>query len=135
MVACSGGASSYDHGQAALARLTGADRGTSSGGSADDDYMMLSALLLIVFLVHLGAFAYLGLRRRQGYYAALVVTFALLSGATAVRLFAPEAMLSGSLGLAESLRIAAWPAAAVSIGWTLLRIRQRRRRRPMFGNG
>jgi Mn2+/Fe2+ NRAMP family transporter len=90
--------------------------------------MWVSALLLVVFLVHLIAFAYLGLQRRQGYYAALVVTFGLLSAAMAARVLAPDAEVGGGLILAEALRMAAWPAAAVSIGWTVLRVWQRRRR-------
>jgi len=89
--------------------------------------MLLSALLLIVFSIHLLAFAYLGLRRRQGYYAALVVTFGLLSAATAARLWAPDAIVVGEVSWAGGLRMAAWPAAAVSIAWTIARIVQRRR--------
>jgi Mn2+/Fe2+ NRAMP family transporter len=90
--------------------------------------MWITALLLVVFLVNLVGFAYLGVRRRQGYYAALVVTFALLTAAMAARLVSPEAEVASGLALAEALRMAAWPAAAVSIGWTLFRIGQRRRR-------
>lgn len=89
--------------------------------------MLLSAVLLIIFAVHLLAFAYLGMRRRQGYYAALVVTFGLLTSAMGARLFVPEAMLMDEVSWAGALRMAAWPAAAVSIAWTVWRIRQRRR--------
>ena len=85
-----------------------------------------TTILLLIFLIHLVAFAVLGLRRRQPYYLALVVTFALLSASMAVRLFAPERALGGDLALQDALRLAAWPAAAVSIGWTLLRVRNRR---------
>lgn len=88
--------------------------------------MIVPALLLVVFLVHLLAFAVLGLRRRQAYYLSLVTTFALLSASMTVRLVAPESVLAGDLELATALRAAAWVAAAVSIGWTLTRIRQRR---------
>jgi len=88
--------------------------------------MLVPALLLIVFLVHLVAFAVLGLRRRQVYYLSLVTTFALLSASMAVRLLAPEGAADGDLALATALRAAAWVAACVSIGWTLLRIRRRR---------
>lgn len=91
--------------------------------------MALHALLLIVFLLHLVAFAVLGLRRRQPYYAALVVTFTLLSGSMAVHLFAPGMQIGADVALATALRASAWAAAAVSIGWTLLRVRQRRRAR------
>ncbi len=92
--------------------------------------MLISALLLLIFSVHLLAFAYLGLRRRQGYYVALVVTFGLLSAAMAARLFAPDAMVAADVSWAGALRMAAWPAAAVSIAWTVGRIVQRRRSAP-----
>lgn len=85
----------------------------------------LTGLLLVVFLIHLVAFAVLGLRRRQVYYLALVVTFSLLSASMAARLAMPATQLGDGLALEEALRMAAWPAAAVSIGWTLLRIRNR----------
>lgn len=88
--------------------------------------MIVPALLLIIFLVHLVVFAILGLRRRQAYYLSLVTTFALLSASMAVRMAAPELVIAGELELATLLRGAAWCAAAVSIGWTLTRIRQRR---------
>lgn len=88
-----------------------------------------TTILLLIFLLHLLAFAALGLRRRQPYYLALVVTFALLSASMAVRLLSPELELGGGLALQDALRMAAWPAAAVSIGWTLLRLRNRWRAR------
>lgn len=88
--------------------------------------MLVSALLLVVFLVHLVAFAVLGWRRRQGYYGALVVTFALLSSAMVARLLALDGELVAGMGLDELLRRAAWVAAAVSISWTLGRIWRRR---------
>jgi hypothetical protein len=91
--------------------------------------MMLSALLLLVFLVHLTVFAVLGIRRRQRYYLALVVTFTLLSAAMLARLLAPGLELTAGVGLADALRAAAWAAAVVSVGWTLLRIRARRAHR------
>ena len=91
--------------------------------------MFVSALLLVVFLVHLGAFAVLGLRRRQVYYLSLVVTFSLLSAAMAARLWAPEVRVAGQVELAGALRLGAWAAAVVSIGWTVARIRARRRAR------
>jgi hypothetical protein len=88
--------------------------------------MLLSALLLVLFLTHLTAFAVLLVRRRQTYYVALVVTFALLSAAMAVRLFVPGFQPVAGIGLDQALRVAAWVAAAVSITWTLLRLRARR---------
>ena len=84
--------------------------------------MLYSALLLIVFLVHLIAFAVLGWRRRQGYYIALVVTFALLSAMMLLRLVGPGADLVAGMGLDQLLRRAAWLAAAVSLTWTLIRL-------------
>ena len=88
-----------------------------------------TTILLLIFLIHLVAFAVLGLRRRQPYYLALVVTFGLLSASMAARLFSPELALGGDLALQDALRLAAWPAAAVSIGWTLLRAGRRWRAR------
>lgn len=90
---------------------------------------ILSGLLLVVFVVHLVAFAVLGIRRRQAYYIALVVTFSLLSASMAARLAAPGIAVAHELALHEALRMFAWPAAAVSVGWTLLRIRARVARR------
>ncbi|MFV8834682.1 hypothetical protein [Aquisalimonas sp.] len=86
---------------------------------------MLTGLLLAVFVVHLAAFAVLGLRRRQAYYIALVVTFSLLSASMAMRLAAPESTVGHGVPLHDALRMLAWPAATVSIGWTLLRVRAR----------
>jgi len=98
---------------------------------------IVTAGLLAVFLLHLVAFAWLGLRRRQPYYLALVVTFGLLSAAMAGRLAVPDLALAGTLELHQALRMAAWPAAAVSIAWTLLRLRARllaRRADPAAGD-
>ncbi len=87
--------------------------------------------LLFVFLVHLGVFSMLWVRRRQGYYVALVVTFTLLSAAIGLRLVAPGIEGGHGLYLHELLRYGAWMAAAVSISWTiargLRRVRQRGR--------
>jgi hypothetical protein len=85
----------------------------------------ISLALLLVFLVHLVAFAVLGLRRRQAYYLALVLTFGLLSLAVATRLALPDQQGVGDLMLHESLRLGAWAAAAVSISWTLVRVARR----------
>lgn len=86
----------------------------------------LTGLLLVVFLIHLVAFAVLGLRRRQVYYLALVVTFSLLSASMAARLAMPDSHLrDDGMTVDEVLRIAACAAAAVSIGWTLVRLRAR----------
>jgi len=81
----------------------------------------IPALLLIVFLAHLVGFGMLGLRRRQWYYLALVVTFGLLSAALATQLIAPDARVA-NLPLHGLLRMSAWVAAAVSISWTALRV-------------
>ena len=89
----------------------------------------LSIVLLTVFLVHLVAFAVLGLRRREGYYVALVVTFAMLSVAVGIRLAGSEMEIASGLMLHEALRYAAWAAAAISISWTLARIAGRVRQR------
>lgn len=86
-------------------------------------------LLFLIFLVHLLAFAILGVRRRQPYYLALVVTFAVLSAAMAARLLLPDVQVLATLTLDQALRIVALPAGAVSIGWTLMRVRARRARK------
>lgn len=88
---------------------------------------LVTSLLLVLFVVHLVVFATLGLKRRQGYYIALVVTFGLLSAAMATRLLVPDWVLANELALHQALRMAAWPAAAVSIAWTLVRARARAR--------
>lgn len=90
---------------------------------------LLTAGLFAVFVIHLIAFAVLGVRRRQPYYAALVLTFALLSASTGLQLVAPGVVVAGDVALHAALRWAAWPAAAVSIAWTVVRVSARRRRR------
>ncbi|WP_376692124.1 hypothetical protein [Wenzhouxiangella sp. EGI_FJ10409] len=85
----------------------------------------LAWLLLVVFAVHLFAFGALWIRRRQPYYIALVITFALLTASVALRLWG-GAPLIADRSLAEWLRYAAWGAAAVSVSWTLLRVLRRR---------
>ncbi|MFO7858224.1 MAG: hypothetical protein R6V11_04800 [Ectothiorhodospiraceae bacterium] len=86
---------------------------------------LMEFALLVIFLVHLGAFTWLWVRRRQPYYLALIATFTLLSAATAARLLAPDLQVAATLTLGEVLRAAALAAAAVSIGWTLMRMRAR----------
>ncbi|MBB6086633.1 hypothetical protein [Wenzhouxiangella marina] len=85
-------------------------------------------ILLAVFFIHLLVFARLGLKRREFYYLALVVTFTLLCASILLRMFAPELAL-GSWNLAWVLRVGAWLSALVSISWTLSRILRRRRER------
>lgn len=80
--------------------------------------------LLLVFGVHLVAFALLWWRRRQGYYVALVITFALLTASTGLRLWG-EAPVVANQPLDQWLRYGAWVAAAVSLSWTLARIWRR----------
>ena len=87
---------------------------------------MIPALLLVLFLAHLFGFAVLGLKRRQWYYLSLVTTFALLSAAFAMLVFAPD-IQAGGYDLHRLLRFAAWAAAAISISWTALRALARRR--------
>lgn len=82
--------------------------------------------LLVIFAAHLAAFAVLAVQRRQGYYVALVITFALLIAAIATRLIAPE-LGAGEWPLHRLLRYVAWLSAAVSISWTLARLISRRR--------
>jgi len=84
----------------------------------------LGWILLTVFCVHLVAFAALWFRRRQGYYIALVVTFALLSASAGLRLSGGAPEIAGR-SLDVWLRFGAWAAAAVSISWTLLRLLRR----------
>jgi hypothetical protein len=90
---------------------------------------LIPAVLLVVFLVHLGAFSVLWFRRRQGYYIALVITFALLSLAVGVRLAVPELEGVNGMRMHETLRYGALGAALVSISWTLTRVVQRLRQR------
>lgn len=81
---------------------------------------------MLLFAAHLAGFAALWLKRRESYYLALVVTFTLLTGAFAAALFAPGWTI-GNLPAFRVLRYAAWCAAAVSISWTVMRLRARRR--------
>ncbi|HKL50453.1 MAG TPA: hypothetical protein VJ908_04740 [Wenzhouxiangellaceae bacterium] len=87
----------------------------------------IPALLLALFLAHLTGFAILGLKRREWYYLSLVTTFALLSAAFAVLLFAPD-LQAGGRELHRLLRFAAWAAASISVSWTAVRMLQKRRR-------
>lgn len=80
----------------------------------------LIASLLVVFSVHLAAFVRLGLKRRERYYIAVSLTFALLVLAFGLRLAAPELRV-GDIPLHWMARRLAWASAAVSIGWLLIR--------------
>jgi hypothetical protein len=82
-------------------------------------------ILLVVFAVHLIAFGVLWFRRRQGYYIALVVTFSLLVASVSLRLWSGAPVIANQ-PLDQWLRFAAWAAAAVSVTWTIVRIRRRR---------
>lgn len=87
-----------------------------------------ATFFLVLFVAHLAGFSWLGLKRRQWYYLALVVTFALLSAAFGVLLLAPE-WRAGGQPVHLWLRFAAWGAAAVSISWTIARRVADKRRR------
>lgn len=87
---------------------------------------LLSWALMLLFAAHLAGFSVLGLKRREWYYLALVLTFGLLTASFAFKLFAPSAS-AGGLAVYLWLRYAAWTAAAVSISWTALRAIHRRR--------
>lgn len=80
----------------------------------------LASALLVLFLAHLGGFAWLGAKRREWYYLALIVTFALLSASFGLLLFAPE-WRSGGTPVYLWVRYAAWASAALSISWTAAR--------------
>lgn len=84
--------------------------------------------LLVVFLIHLAAFLFLWIRKREWYHLAVVTTFTILVAATATRLFMPHWEVAGA-AIADVLRTAAFPVAAFSIAWTLLRIARRISRR------
>lgn len=87
---------------------------------------LIPVLLLLLFLAHLVGFSILGIKRREWYYLALVVTFGLLTAAFATLLIAPQAQIGG-IALHQMLRYFAWAAAAVSISWTVIRAIGRRR--------
>ena len=84
-------------------------------------------LLLFVFATHLPFFAWRWWRSGEPRYAATSVTFALLTGLYALRVFAPE-WSWGGLPLHRWMRIPALLAAALSLG-LLLRHALRGRRR------
>ncbi len=88
----------------------------------------LSWILLLLFAAHLLGFVLLGLKRRQWYYLALVVTFMLLTGTFALILFAPSWSFAGT-PLYRILRYLAWASAVLSISWTLKRLARRRSHR------
>jgi hypothetical protein len=85
----------------------------------------LNAALLAVFAVHLAAFGRLAWLRRERYYAVASLTFVLLVGVFALRLWAPEWELGGHPA-SRYLRVAAWGSAAVSLS---LFVRRRARRK------
>ena len=80
--------------------------------------------LLLVFAAHLVAFTRLWLRRRQGYYVALMVTFTLLVVWVTLGLWGEAPVIAGR-PLGSWVRFAAWGAALVSVSWTAARIRRR----------
>lgn len=84
----------------------------------------LNWILLLVFGIHLVAFAALGLRRRQLYYLALVITFGLLTASFALRLWEGGPVVADR-ALHEWLRYGAWAAAVISVSWTVFRVRRR----------
>ncbi len=84
----------------------------------------LIGALTLVFAVHLAAFAALGLRRREVYYLALVVTFGLLTASFALRLWEAGPVVADR-ALHQWLRYGAWAAAVISVSWTALRVRRR----------
>ena len=85
-------------------------------------------VMFVLFAAHLVPFVVIGIKRRQLYYIAPVITFSLLTAAFGLRLFAPELEVGGR-PLHEPVRYAAWIACAVSIPLFIVRIRQRRRAR------
>lgn len=72
------------------------------------------ALLLFVFATHGPAFAWRWSRTREARHAATTVTFALLTVAYGLRVFAPQAAW-GDLSLWQAVRVVAWASAAVSL--------------------
>jgi len=86
----------------------------------------ITAALIVLFAIHLIAFARLGLKRREPYYAALVMLFALLTASFGLRLLAPEAVVGG-IEVYRVLRMLAWISAAITLSWTALRLIRKRR--------
>ena len=71
-------------------------------------------VMFVLFAVHLVPMLIIGIKRRELYYLAPITTFALLTAAFGLRLFAPELQV-GSVPLHQPVRYIAWAAAAVSI--------------------
>jgi hypothetical protein len=71
-------------------------------------------LLLFVFATHGPFFAWAWVRTREPRHAATTLTFALLTVAYALRVFAPEAAL-GDTPAWQVARVPAWMAAALSL--------------------
>lgn len=87
----------------------------------------LDLVLALVFAVHLAAFSRLWWLRGQGYYVALMITFALLTAAFGLRLWDGVPAVAGQ-SIDRWIRYGAWAAAIVSLSWTLLRLRRRLQR-------
>jgi len=84
--------------------------------------------MFMLFAAHLIPMLIVGIKRRELYYLAPITTFALLTLTFGLRLFSPDFEVGGR-PLHDSVRYAAWTAAAVSIPLLILRIRKRRRDR------
>jgi len=85
-------------------------------------------VMFALFAAHLIPMVVLGIKRRELYYLAPIMTFTLLTLTFGLRLFAPQFEVGGQ-PLHEPVRYAAWTAAAISVPLLILRIRKRRRAR------
>ena len=90
-----------------------------------NDWVLM--VLLLVFITHLVVFSVLGMRRKQWYYLALVITFACLTASVTLRIWGSD-LVAGDVLLHQLLRWCAWLSAAVSIPWTVVRIVRRKRK-------
>lgn len=72
------------------------------------------ALLLFVFATHGPFFGWRWMRTRESRHAATTLTFALLTVAYALRVFAPDAAWA-DVEIWKIARVVAWSAAAVSL--------------------
>lgn len=87
-------------------------------------------VMFVMFAGHLVPMLVVGLKRRELYYLAPIITFALLTATFGLRWLAPGFVLgSMTVPLHQALRYIAWIAAAISIPLLVIRIRRRRRER------
>lgn len=86
----------------------------------------LPAILLGLFSLHLVVFLVIWVRTRQFKYLLIATTFVFLVASYAFRVFVPEAAIGGT-SVFQIFRVMAWVMVAVSLFYTQVILRRRRR--------